>query len=482
MKKAELVFIPAPGVGHLVAKIEFAKRLIDQDDRFSITVLIIKPPYSYAPSMVAYIQSLAAYKSHIKLIHLPEADPPPQELFMRSVEKYASDSIESYKTHVKEAIINHVLLTTSIPLAGLVVDMFCTSMIDVAHQLGVPSYVFFTCNAAFLGFTFYLPTRHDQVGTEFIESGPELVIQSYVNPVPNSVLPLFAFNKEGGYLSFVNHGRKLREAKGIVVNTFLELESHAVSSFLDDGIPPVYTVGPLINLKGQTHFGTNQDEHDKIMKWLDDQPISSVVFLCFGTGGSFGAPQLKEIALGLERSGHRFLWSVRCASPDDKFARPIDCVNLNLQEMLPQGFLDRTREIGMICGWAPQVEILAHQSIGGFVSHCGWNSILESLWHGVPIVTWPLYAEQQINAFEMVRDLGLAVEMKLDSRRGGEVVMAEEIMKAVKCVIEGDNEVRKRVKDMSEKSRRAMMHGGSSFASLGQLIEDMLGNIAPMEK
>ena len=150
MKKAELVFIPAPGVGHLVAKIEFAKRLIDQDDRFSITVLIIKPPYSYAPSMVAYIQSLAAYKSHIKLIHLPEADPPPQELFMRSVEKYASDSIESYKTHVKEAIINHVLLTTSIPLAGLVVDMFCTSMIVVAHQLGVPSYVFFTCNAAFL--------------------------------------------------------------------------------------------------------------------------------------------------------------------------------------------------------------------------------------------------------------------------------------------------------------------------------------------
>ena len=107
---------------------------------------------------------------------------------------------------------------------------------------------------------------------------------------------------------------------------------------------------------------------------------------------------------------------------------------------------------------------------------------MESLWHGVPIVTWPLYAEQQINAFEMVRDLGLAVEMKLDSRRGGEVVMAEEIMKAVKCVIEGDNEVRKRVKDMSEKSRRAMMHGGSSFASLGQLIEDMLGNIAPMEK
>lgn len=431
--------------------------------------------------MEEHIQSLATYKSHIKLLHLPHVDPPPPELLMRSVEKYCSALIESYKTHVKEAIINHVLQNTSIQLAGLVVDMFCTSLIDVAHELGVPSYVFFPCNAAFLGFTFYLPTRHDQVGTEFIESGPELVIPSYVNPVPTSVLPSFAFNKEGGYLSFVDHGRKFKETKAIIVNTFLELESHAVSSFLNDGMPPVYTVGPLINLQGQTHLGTNQTEHDEIMKWLDDQPLSSVVFLCFGSGGSFGAPQLKEIALGLERSGHRFLWSIRCASPDDKLAKPID-KNLYLQEMLPQGFLDRTKEIGMICGWAPQVEVLAHQSIGGFVPHCGWNSILESLWHGVPIVTWPLYAEQQINAFEMVKDLGLAVEMKLDSRSGGELVMAEEIMKAVKCVIEGDNGVRKRVKEMSEQSRKTVMHGGSSFASLGQLIEDMLGNIVSMEK
>ncbi|KAM4071384.1 hypothetical protein ACB094_11G058300 [Castanea mollissima] len=435
MKRAELVFIPAPGIGHLVSKIEFAKQLLDQDNRFSITVLVIKPPYG--ANMDAYIHSLVASESRIKLIHLPHVDPPPQELYLRSVEKYIADLIESHKTHVKEAIINQVLPnSSSIPLAGLVVDMFCTAMIDVAHELGVPSYVFFTSGAAFLGFMFYLPKRYDQLGTEFRESDHESDILSYVNPVPTSVLPSFVFNKEGGHVCMVNHGRKFKEAKGIIVNTFLELESHAISSFLDHDIPPVYTLGPLI--------------------------------------------KLKKIALGLEQSGHRFLWSIRCASSDDKFAAPNDC--MNLEDVLPQGFLERTSEIGMLCGWAPQVEVLAHKATAAFVSHCGWNSTLESLWYGVPIATWPIYAEQQINAFEMVRDLGLAVELRLDYRVGGEVVMAEEIKKAVECVMQGDSEVRKRVKEISEKSRKAVMNGGSSSASLGRLIEDISRNMVLVEK
>ncbi|XP_059450517.1 UDP-glycosyltransferase 71K1-like [Corylus avellana] len=469
MRRAELVFIPAPAVGHLVSIVEFAKLLLDREDCFSITVLLINPPFP--PTFDSFIQSTAASHTRIKYIYLPQVEPPPEELFRVSVEKYVADFIGSHKAHVKEAVSNSVL-SNSIPLAGFVVDMFCNPMIDVAHELGVPSYVFFTNNAACLGFSLYLPTRHDQVGIEFSESDSESDIPSYVNPVPSSVLPSFVYHKDGGYISMVNLGRKLKEAKGIIVNSFHEMEPHAFSTFLDDGIPPVYGVGPLINLKGHTNSEANQAEHDKIMEWLDDQPPSSVVFLCFGSMGSFSAPQLKETAHGLERSRHRFLWSARLASPPghDKS----DCQNL--EEVLPVGFLERTREIGIICGWAPQVEVLAHNAIGGFVSHCGWNSILESLWHGVPIAAWPIYAEQQINSFQMVRDLGLAVELKLDYRSGGEVVAAEEIEKAVKCLMDGEGEVRKRVKEMSGKSRKAVMNGGSSFASLGQLIETMQGN------
>ncbi|XVF46723.1 hypothetical protein PTKIN_Ptkin03bG0051100 [Pterospermum kingtungense] len=123
------------------------------------------------------------------------------------------------------------------------------------------------------------------------------------------------------------------------------------------------------------------------------------------------------------------------------------------------------------------MEVLAHKAIGGFVSHCGWNSIQESLWYGVPIVTWPMYAEQQLNAFKMVKELGLAEEMRLDYRRGtSDVVMADEIEKAVRLVMDGGSEVRKKVKEMSEMAGKAVEEGGSSFSSTGRLIEDMIRN------
>ncbi|THG08741.1 hypothetical protein TEA_027102 [Camellia sinensis var. sinensis] len=140
----------------------------------------------------------------------------------------------------------------------------------------------------------------------------------------------------------------------------------------------------------------------------------------------------------------------------------------------------------MVYGWAPQTTVLGHAAVGGFVLHCGWNSILESLWVGVPIVTWLMYAEQQMNAFEMVVDLDLAVELRLDYRNelGGsgnrvELLAAEEIERAVRCVMDGENLVRKKVREMREKSREAIVEGGSSFGSLKRLVDDMLGNHQP---
>ncbi|KAG6631265.1 hypothetical protein CIPAW_13G079100 [Carya illinoinensis] len=239
------------------------------------------------------------------------------------------------------------------------------------------------------------------------------------------------------------------------------MEQRALDSFSDGQTPPVYAVGPVLDLKGPDP-GLDLAHRDNIMKWLDAQPPSSVVFLCFGSMGSFGRTQVKEIALGLERSGHRFLWALRSALSKDT---------------MPKGFLERINGKGMICyGWVPQVEILAHKAIGGFVSHCGWNSILESLWHGVPIVTWPLYAEQQFNAFWMVRELGLAVEMKLDYRIGADLVMSDEIERGIRRVMDSDNEVRNKAKEIGEMARKAVIDGGSSSISFGHLIEHMVGS------
>ncbi|KAJ0088860.1 hypothetical protein Patl1_33084 [Pistacia atlantica] len=479
MKKVDLVFIPGPGAGHLVPYIEFAKHLLDRDDCFSVTVLLMDSPFGPPPSVV-HTKSLAESNTSIRFINLsPPVDYCPSQEVHKSFEKFMTKYIDCHRACVKEAIVKHVLsVLTQAPLAGLVVDFSCTSMIDVGNELDVPSYLFSPSSAAAVGLLLYL----DRVGREIEEFDGDLVIPSYVNPVPNSGLPDVLLNKHGGYTTFMNHGRRFKETKGIIVNTFEELESHAVKSLKNDfdHMPPIYTVGPMIDLKNESDkLVLDVTERDKILKWLDNQPDSSVVFLCFGSVGSFDKEQVKEITLGLEQRGHRFLWSLRKPPLKNKYEGPSDYKG---DEILPNGFFERTKKIGFVCGWAPQKAVLAHKSVGAFVSHCGWNSILESLWFGVPIVTWPLYAEQQLNAFQMVRDLGLGVELRLDYRiMNGEVVVADEIARAIKCVMESDNEVRKKVKEKSEKSRLAVMEGGSSYAAFGGLIDDVLRNKAMKE-
>uniref|UniRef100_A0A2P2MJL1 anthocyanidin 3-O-glucosyltransferase n=1 Tax=Rhizophora mucronata TaxID=61149 RepID=A0A2P2MJL1_RHIMU len=363
--------------------------------------------------------------------------------------------------------------------------MFCTSMIDVANDFCVPSYIFFTSCAAFLGFVFYIRDLHDERKvdlTELMDSDAELVVPTLKTPLPARVLPGVLLNKDWLPVMLLN-ARRCRETKGIIVNTFSELQPHAVISLSDGKTPPVYPVGPILNLKDDESHGEGSDGSSKykdIMDWLDDQPHSSVVFLCFGSMGSFDADQIKEIARALEHSGHRFLWSLRKSPTKGKIEPPSEYSNF--QDALPEGFLDRTAETGKVIGWAPQVAILAHPAIGGFVSHCGWNSILESLWFGVPIAALPLYAEQQFNAFQLVIELGLAAEIKMDYRRDfmfetQDHVRAEQIERGIRCVMEHDSELKKKVKETCERSRKALMDGGSSHSSLGRFIQDAIDNM-----
>ncbi|EOA12094.1 hypothetical protein CARUB_v100165190mg, partial [Capsella rubella] len=150
--------------------------------------------------------------------------------------------------------------------------------------------------------------------------------------------------------------------------------------------------------------------------------------------------------------------------------------------VLPNGFLDRTAETGKIISWAPQVDVLNSPAIGAFVTHCGWNSILESLWFGVPMAAWPIYAEQQFNAFHMVEELGLAAEVRKEYRRDNmlgesKIVTAEEIERGIKCAMEQDSKMRKRVMEMKDKLHVALLDGGSSKCALKKFVQDVVENI-----
>ncbi|KAL0362167.1 UNVERIFIED_CONTAM: UDP-glycosyltransferase 71E1 [Sesamum calycinum] len=279
-------------------------------------------------------------------------------------------------------------------LAGFVIDMFCTAMIDVANEFDVPTYMFFTS-----GFS----------------SG------AYV-PFPGAErLSKSRRDCDGGSSLFLDYAKRFRETKGIVVNTFLELESHSMKSLSEDGnIPPVYSVGPILH---------PDDENDR----------------------------------------------------NPKFQTPVEYDNL--EEVLPEGFLERNAGIGKVIGWAPQIDILSHRAVGGFVSHCGWNSTLESMWYGVPMAVWPLSAEQQMNAFLLVKDLGVAVEIKMDYQRnlmGGSnmFVTAEEIENGIRRLMQSQSEIRVNVAAMKLKSRMALVENGSSFDFVGRFIENVMNNMS----
>ncbi|TXG57731.1 hypothetical protein EZV62_015560 [Acer yangbiense] len=183
--------------------------------------------------------------------------------------------IESQKPHVKEAVTQSL---TSLPdspkLAGFVLDMFCTSMIDVANDFGVPSYIYFVSGAAFPGFMFHAQFHHDELKkpiTDLKDSDTELVVPTLAKPMHAKFLPSAILNTDW-VMYLYELTRRFGTVKGIMVNTFTELESYAVNALSD--IPPLYPVGPMLNLDGDNYDTSKKAE---IMEWLDDQPESSVV-------------------------------------------------------------------------------------------------------------------------------------------------------------------------------------------------------------
>ncbi|PIN04620.1 UDP-glucuronosyl and UDP-glucosyl transferase [Handroanthus impetiginosus] len=482
----QLVLIPWPVMGH-VQIVEFANLIIHRQDllppgkTLSITVLLMKLPDYIDTVASSFTESLSAASftgaaARVNFLHLPPTTPSP-EWSSRTRGYFIHNLVLSQKPNVAD------FLRRTPNIVALVVDMLCTSMIAVGDELRVPSYIFFTSPASFLGAMLHCQTLHDEKNeniADLTNSNTGLELPPFSTPVPPKVLSLVLVDKQQWLDRFLHYARDYRKAKGVIINTFTDLESYTLNSFSHSAsygggvVPPVYPVGPILN-HGQS---VNQSSLE-ILQWLDNQPSKSVVFVCFGSQGSLNEEQVKELATALERSQIRFLWSLRRQSSNSDRARfPTEYANYG--GVLPEGFLERTAGTGKVVGWAPQLEVLSHEAVGGFVSHCGWNSVLESLWCGVPIATWPLHSEQQMNAFQLVRELGLAVEITLsyyERNIDGAVVTAvtaPEIERGIREVMERESEVRRRVEEMKEKSRKSVVEGGSSYLGLERFVLEII--------
>ncbi|KAL0428527.1 UNVERIFIED_CONTAM: Zeatin O-glucosyltransferase [Sesamum latifolium] len=202
-------------------------------------------------------------------------------------------------------------------------------------------------------------------------------LQSLQGCIPEKVLELVAIQAE-----------PLKYRAGDLYNTCRLIEAH----YLDllekeesDGNKKIWAIGPIL----PTKLSSSQN---KCLEWLDQQDPKSVIYVSFGTTVSLSDEQIKELALGLEQSKVKFLWVLRDADKGDIFDGEVR------RAELPEGFEERVKEVGMVVrDWAPQPEILAHESTGGFMSHCGWNSCIESITMGVPTAAWPMHSDQPRN-------------------------------------------------------------------------------------
>nr|GMD44568.1 UDP-glucose:flavonoid 3-O-glucosyltransferase [Ipomoea batatas]GME21533.1 UDP-glucose:flavonoid 3-O-glucosyltransferase [Ipomoea batatas] len=250
-----------------------------------------------------------------------------------------------------------------------------------------------------------------------------------------------------------NMALKLPDANAVVLNSFQKLDP-TITDDLRSKLQKVFNIGPMILLPS-TPKPPISDDHNCI-PWLDSlPPASPAVYLSFGSGLMPPPDEIVALAEALEAKRAPFLWSLKPHGV----------------KHLPEGFLERTKELGKIMPWAPQVQVLSHPRVGAFVTHCGWNSILEAISFGVCMICRPFYGDQQINTrfVESVWEIGVKVE--------GGIFTKDETMKALSVVLDSDRGklLKQNVVKLKGEALEALKPNGSStkdFQELVRLLND----------
>ncbi|XP_037456442.1 UDP-glucose:2-hydroxyflavanone C-glucosyltransferase-like [Triticum dicoccoides] len=444
--RPRIVLLPSAGMGHLAPFSRLAAAL-SSGHACDVSLVTVLPTVSSAES--GQLDALfAAFPAVRRLdFHLPPLDAP--EL------SGADPFYVHYEATRRSARLLAPLLAAA-DASALVADISLASvLIPVASELRLPCYVFFTASATMFSFYAYYPAYLDATG-----AGDADVPGVY--RIPKSSFPQALHDRNNLFTQqFVANGRSLSKADGLLINTFDDLEPEAVTALRQGsvvpGFPPVFTVGPLSPVSFPARASSDYSA------WLDAQPERSVVYVSFGSRKALARDQLSELADGLEASGCRFLWVVKGAVVDKDDGA-------ELSELLGEGFLQRVSGRALVTkAWVEQGEVLKHPAIGMFVSHCGWNSLTETFATGVPVLAWPRFADQRVNAGIVAR-CGAGVWVERWSWEGDDgVVKGEEIAEKVKSVM-ADEMLRRSSTVVREAATTAVAGGGTSYRSLAELV------------
>ncbi|XP_065865213.1 scopoletin glucosyltransferase-like [Euphorbia lathyris] len=477
-QKLHILFFPFMAHGHMIPMVDIAKLFASKNLKITILTTPLNQPL--ISRQILNTQNSGS-DINIRVINFPTAESGLPE----GCENF--DFITS--KHLGLDVINKFFVSTSFfqdPLEKiltdirpdcLVADMLFPWTTDSAAKFGIPRLVFhgtsFFSLCTLLSIDQYKPYKNVSSHSElFIVpnlpgeiklSGNEIPI-SFREETMKETAKLFESALESELKSF-----------GVIVNSFYELESAYADHYRNFFERRAWSIGPIslysreVQDKAQRGNQASISEHE-CLEWLNSKKPNSVVYLCFGSIANFKATQLKEIAVGLESSRKDFIWVVRTntnTNPED-------------EHWLPEGFEERMKGKGLIIrGWAPQVLILKHEAIGGFVTHCGWNSTLEGITAGLPMVAWPTGAEQFYNQkfVTQVLKIGVSIGTQESTMYGDHNIIKNEcIEKAINRIMEGEEgeEMRRKANELREMARKAVEEGGSSYSDTNALIDELI--------
>lgn len=448
-KRPHVLVVPYPAQGHINPMLQFCRRLVTKGIKVSLanTIFISK-------SMLADPQNSISFETYSDGFDQGGyAQAPTPDIYISSLRIVGSQTLQNLVEKLDES---------GSPVHVLIYDGFLPWALDVASKFGLVKAVFFTQSCAVNNIYYHvykglvsLPQRDDE---SVVISVPGLpLFKSWETPAPLDYFDLI-----------VNQFSNVDNADWVFFNTFHKLEEEVLGYMTK--LWKVRTVGPTLpsmyldkRLEDDKAYGINlfKSNDEVCMKWLNDKPIGSVVYVSFGSLAKVAAEQMEEVARGLQDSNFNFLWVVRESE----------------EAKLPNDFINEVSEKGLVVTWSPQLEILIHESIGCFVTHCGFNSVLEAISLGVPMVGMPQWTDQPANA-KYVEDVwGVGVRARPDEKG---IVKRNVLKSLIKEVMEGEKgkTIKKNVAKWKNLATEAVDEGGTSDENINEFAANLLHSVS----
>lgn len=448
-RKPHVLLFPYPAQGHINPILQFAKRLVSKGVKATLvtTVFLSKSSCSH-PFTSIDLQTISDGFDEGGYDQAPNND-----VYLKTFWSVGPKNLASLITKLAD---------TGHPVHALVYDGFLPWALDVAKQFGIPSAVLFTQSCSVNSVYYHVSRGLLQLPLP----GPNVSLPG-LPPLQVSELPSFVSlygSSPAWFDVVVSQFSNVDGADWVLFNIFYELEREVVdwmSKFWN-----VLTIGPTVpslyldkRLSDDKDYGMSlfKPNASASLSWLSSKPKFSVVYVSFGSFASLGVEQMAELAWALKGSNAYFLWVVRETE----------------ETKLPNNFIEETRGKGLVVTWCSQLEVLSHESIGCFLTHCGFNSVLEALSLGVPMVAMPQWTDQGTNA-KFVEDVwGIGIRVRPDEKG---FVTREIIEHCIKELMEGEKgkEAKKNAIQWKNLAKKAVDEGGSSDRNIDEFVAKLL--------